>query len=667
MAHDRIMGGVPASKNGSSCLTVYLGDLRYYTAGTCFPLGLGFLVAYVRQQLGRAVDIHMFIEPGELIDAIRNSPPDILGLANYTWNRNINTQVLSCAKSVSPRIMTLMGGPCFARDDRPWLESFFSRNADLDFYIAGSGELALEEVLRLALAAGGMVESVKEGAFPGLFYREGREIREGARMVAALSARHKDLDIFPSPYLSGTLDKFFSYRNLGPMIETVRGCPYACTFCCWGSRLLNKVSAFSLDRVKAELDYIAERSVNCRRLYFGDANFGLLAQDEEVARYLRDIRTKTGWPDDVYLYLAKNSGQRVINIAQLLRGMTKVSLARQSMSDNVLVNTKRANLSDEDFARVQEELGESQIESMVEIIYPLPGETRTSFIDGMNQIFSLSDPENTEIRLYPTELLPGSEMASTESRQRFGLKTGWRKLSGALGRFSGVSACEYQEIVVATNDFSMADQAYVRKLHFLFTLFLTYRLFEPVTLLFTSHHKGGGIMALINPVTEGMSADAELSTLMSAFERDTMGEFIFGEQPPADGTNRPVDGETGGDATAAKEQKRYNIYYALKLYYGNGGQWRISLFRLMRGLLIDRLGISADKADEAIAAMAENLVDYPSLVSEGHPGELINHPAVAAFLAESGRSDVVNTLYSLYSAVTGGHLDRMVLKRPFVS
>jgi radical SAM superfamily enzyme YgiQ (UPF0313 family) len=72
------------------------------------------------------------------------------------------------------------------------------------------------------------------------------------------------------------MDKFFD-GILSPMMETNRGCPFSCTFCHEGNALISKVNKFSLDRVKAELDYIAaavERAPNfISNLMFADPNF----------------------------------------------------------------------------------------------------------------------------------------------------------------------------------------------------------------------------------------------------------------------------------------------------------------------------------------------------------------------------------------------------------
>ena len=651
-----------------TALKVYLGDLRYFTGGTCFPLGIGYLAAYAAKELGTAVDIRLFIDPDKLATAIREAPPDLLGLANYSWNRNINTQFAALAKSVNPATVTLMGGPCFARDDKEWLNRYFRRNPTLDFYIAGAGEFAFVELLRLMAGQTDRQEEIRRGAFPGLFFKDGDVVREGTRVVEALTIRRRELDEIPSPYLTGLMDEFFQVKNLGPMIETVRGCPYACTFCCWGSRLLNKVSAFSVERVKAELDYIVQHATNCRRLFFGDANFGLLERDVEVARHLHTLKGERQWPDDVYLYFSKNSGARVIEVARLLRGMTKVSLARQSMTKSVLANTKRANLDDESYARIQAELGENQVESMVEIIYPLPGETRQSFIEGMDRIFRSIDPSRTEIRLYPTELLPGSEMATSESRRKFGLKTGWRKLWGQAGTFGSVTACEYQEIVVSTDCFSLDDQAYVRKLHFFFTIFLTYRLYDAATQLYTRVLGDLGIMALIERLVQATATSPVLAPMFARFERDTAGEFLFTDEPPADGSPPKMARDDDGNlAGAVSEQKRHNIHYALELLYGENGALRATFGQALAETLVE-LGADARDAAAALAAVEARVIDFPALAARAvsgdrtPPAELNGHAGVHAFLSEY-RADVIGTLYGLYSAVAAGHLDNLVLRR----
>jgi len=637
----------------SQIFSIYLADLRYSVGGSSFPLGIGYLASYVEKILPGRCQITLFIDPEKLTAAIRHNPPDLVGLANYSWNRNINTQLTQFTKSIDPNIVTVMGGPCFARDDQDWLVGFFARNNNLDFYLSGAGEFGFAELVRNALESyENRNTHIRAGAFPGLFYRDGNSITEGNIQVPNVVARRRDLDEIPSPYLTGLMDEFFEQENLGPLIETVRGCPYACTFCCWGSRLLNKVSMFSLERVKAELDYIAARATKCRRLFFGDANFGIIERDVDVAKHLVTVRGERHWPDDVYMYFAKNSGDRVVKIASLLKNMTRVSMARQSMNVEVLANTKRTNLSDEAYARIQDELGANDVESMVEFIYPLPGETRSSFIEGLQSLFSQIDPIHTEIRFYPTELLPGSEMATTASREKFGLISGWRRLSGQTGEFDGFTAGEYQEIVVATDSFSMADQSYIRNLHFLMALFLTYGLYSPFIKLHLEKNSASSIVAMFDRIMQSLSDDTKLSTFIKAFEDDSRREFSFDGEPAPDGQ----------DVSGAPNQKRYNIYYILKLWFADEGRYRQAFHSLLSKTAIEYFGISADEVSSAIEEVERNIIDYDKIAAERltAPEYAGKHPAIKVF-SQSPEEDTVNRLYKLYSEIGAGHLERIVL------
>ena len=73
-------------------LNIYLADLvhDFRPNHFCTPLGVGFVAEYVRSIYGPEVDIRLFKSPGALIEALKESPPDMVGLSNYSWNYEIN-------------------------------------------------------------------------------------------------------------------------------------------------------------------------------------------------------------------------------------------------------------------------------------------------------------------------------------------------------------------------------------------------------------------------------------------------------------------------------------------------------------------------------------------------------------------------------------------------
>ena len=82
-------------------LKIYLGDLTYDTISIsteAIPLSIGYIAAYCNKIHHSKVEITLFKYIEEIEKAIIHSPPDILGLSNYTWNYNIGLEMFKLAK-----------------------------------------------------------------------------------------------------------------------------------------------------------------------------------------------------------------------------------------------------------------------------------------------------------------------------------------------------------------------------------------------------------------------------------------------------------------------------------------------------------------------------------------------------------------------------------------
>jgi len=102
------------------------------------------------------------------------------------------------------------------------------------------------------------------GKVAGLAYREGNDIR-----TSPLDCEPKELDHYPSPYLTGTIE--VDKNDKGAFFQTTRGCPFRCGYCAWDRKF--SFAEFSLDRVKAEINYFKE--ANAEALFCVDATFNL--------------------------------------------------------------------------------------------------------------------------------------------------------------------------------------------------------------------------------------------------------------------------------------------------------------------------------------------------------------------------------------------------------
>ena len=78
-------------------VTVYLVDLchnQFGLARSSISLGIGTIGAYLIKKFGAKVNIRLFTVYDDLIDAFREKQPDIIGLANFGWNENLNVKIL---------------------------------------------------------------------------------------------------------------------------------------------------------------------------------------------------------------------------------------------------------------------------------------------------------------------------------------------------------------------------------------------------------------------------------------------------------------------------------------------------------------------------------------------------------------------------------------------
>ncbi len=166
------------------------------------------------------------------------------------------------------------------------------------------------------------INKIKEKEIDGVYFYKSGKVFMGGKV-----SRIKNLDEIPSPYLTGLLDKFFE-KNLIPIIETNRGCPYQCTFCCQGFSSFHQMHFFSMERVKSELEYISKHVKNTHILNLADSNFGIVERDMEIAKFISELNKRTGYPHVVSCNLAKNQ-PKIYELSKILNTLIVVSTDRK--------------------------------------------------------------------------------------------------------------------------------------------------------------------------------------------------------------------------------------------------------------------------------------------------------------------------------------------------
>jgi radical SAM superfamily enzyme YgiQ (UPF0313 family) len=539
----------PAIARTGAPLTIYLGDLTYTTlslATDAFPLNVGFIAAYAKKCYGNDVDVRLFKYIPDLEQALAEKPPHILGLSNYPWNFNLGLEFFRMAREISPATIRVMGGPNFSLEDEP-RKQFIRQHPEIDFYAYLEGEEAFANLIARAMETGVSRERMKSAPIDGFIHGLG----DSEVMCGGVLPRRRELDEIPSPYLTGLMDKFFD-GVLSPMMETNRGCPFSCTFCHEGNSLISKVNQFSLERVKAELDYIAaavERAPNfISNLMFADPNFAMYERDYEIVEHIEKLQQKYNWPRSIFASTGKNKKERIAKALRKLNGSMSMWLSVQSMDPVVLKEIQRENISTSQMLALSNVYQEFGLPTLSELILGLPGDSYERHVK------SLSDVVEAGIDIidtYTCMLLMGTKLNTAWSRATYDIGSHFRILPRDFARLAnGRIAVEIEEVISSTNTMSFEDYQEARKLHFMVAVVYNGGGFAPL-LRFLRYKKSPIINFLQRLLAEMHTAPASVQQIFQSFTRHTKEELWESEEDLrayvyADGNyDRMLNGEIG--------------------------------------------------------------------------------------------------------------------------
>jgi hypothetical protein len=427
------------------------------TTFQALPLAAGVLVATARADPAmRDASFEIRTERCDP-DRVRYESPDVLAFSTYVWNERYSLEIARRAKALKPRALVVFGGPSVPR--RPERAArFFADHPYVDALVLGEGELAFRDILR-----GAPLSEIPGLALPG--------------GLTSTRPRIEDLAQTASPYLDGT----FAAMPAGAaaVLETNRGCPFACTFCDWGQAIASKVHEMPRARLSAELEFIAARRIPY--LYLVDANFGIRRRDVEIIREIGEIKARTGFPQYVFFHLTKNATERHLEVVLALREAgigTHLALSAQDFEPHVLHAVKRENIKLERALELRRICHEKAIPTFNELILGLPGQTYDSFARSMAK--AITPWPLDAFQLYLARMIENAEMSSPEDRARFGIETR-SVLVASFQRASSVDPVpEMEEVVVGTRAMPVAQWRRAFKFGFLLAAAHNLRLLDVV-------------------------------------------------------------------------------------------------------------------------------------------------------------------------------------------
>ncbi len=396
---------------------VYLVQFGSGTSINLLPLAAGMLYSRARRDalIQRSLRLQeiVFLRPDNPYDLIaRFQDVAVVGFSCFLWNTRLSLDIAQGIKARFPHALIVFGGPAVPNEGDE-AQDFLRRYPFVDVIARGEGEEVFVDLCHHYLGEKDLPD------IPGVVFRNA-----GGDGLVATRPGMPDFPALPSPFLDGTFDDFYAkYGDVlsGIIWETNRGCPYSCSFCTWGNYDFHKVRRKPLDVIEREVAWIGRFGIGY--IAMSDANFGILKEDVVIAELLAESKRKFGCPDFISVSWAKNSSKKVLRIADILSDAGigfRITLSLQSLHEPVLKKINRSNIKLGSYREIKENYRKRRLYSYTELILALPGESKESFLEGMDR--SLSDSVYDQLYVYPCLLFPNTELARRESRERFGIE-----------------------------------------------------------------------------------------------------------------------------------------------------------------------------------------------------------------------------------------------------
>ena len=417
---------------------------------TYFPIASGLLHCYA--ETFKDIRAHYQFEPYIFY---RDSPevllskyqsPAVAAFSVSMWNENLSLVVARLVKQKYPNCLIVCGGPSIPFE----AEHYLKENDFIDVVCRGEGEKVFAQILQRYIVTDQFSD------IPGISYRckKTNTIVKNEDNIEIT----KNLDEFPSPYTTGKYDHLFlEYPEIEfqAIMETNRGCPFSCSFCFWGQGgLSTKFRYFSPEYVKQVITWCGDKKI--KYIFNADSNFGMLNRDQEIAQIIVDVKKKFGYPQKFRTCYGKNTDAKIFKIGNLFHehGLEKgVTLARQSNNKETLKHINRSNIKLSTFDTLQTLYSERGIPIYSEMILGLPGETKESWIQGLEDLMEVAPKNQTFIHL--CQILPNTEMAAPDYRKQHAIKSVRIPLELIHCSTNSESfSIEYEEVTIGTNKMS---------------------------------------------------------------------------------------------------------------------------------------------------------------------------------------------------------------------
>lgn len=341
--------------------------------------------AFARSRIKSTHRQSFVTDADEVLSRLLERRPAIVGFSCYLWSTEASIRLAGQIKSLLPETQIVLGGP----DVGPRADTLLRQHPAIDVIINGDGEEPFLQIVRGHLAGTPAdFAVVPQAVFRGA---DGGIARGATERPADLSRLTGVCDPLP------TVDEIRRWSSPYVPYETMRGCPYPCSFCMYGKTPANKKD---VSVVVAELREMLGRGLPVELI---DPTF--TTYEKRAKEILRGLARPA---DGGTLWFEAYPDSIDDEMVDLMVGahVTGVEMGFQTLSAAGLDAVDRPQRQDR-FERAVRLLSAAGIHFWVDVIYGLPLTTRDDFVAGMDYLFSIGVRSIDAYRLLG---LPGSPM-----------------------------------------------------------------------------------------------------------------------------------------------------------------------------------------------------------------------------------------------------------------
>lgn len=504
-------------------MRIALLDLNHITRGVhnnTVPLGLGLIATYFRRKLDSEFEVKIFKDAGKAIKILKTWKPNVIGIAQYSWNSELNLFVCRLIKQSNPECLIVAGGPNLDGKDSEKIK-FFKDNNFVDICVGYDGEIPFAQIIRLLLS-GKDSDSIRKAKVAGTYSFD--RINNVILSSKDKAPRLDSLDVFGPVYTNGQFDEFLD-DGFHPFLQTHRGCPFTCAFCHTSDPYYSRMLFLSPEIFRQDMEYLGKRFSGRHDviLYMANTNMSLFEQDFLIAGIIRQTQEKYDWPRIIRVNSGKDT-KKLLKMLSIIKFQPGIAL--QTLTPRVLKNIGRINIPFNEFVSFQREvLRKTGENSATELILCLPEETKESFLTTLRQVLS-SGVQNVVI--YTLMNLKGTMLSLPEVAKKYGYVIRHRVVPRQFSLIEGKMILDTEEVVVGTDTMPFADYLELRGIAFTVTSFFGSAELMPLRRLLVEYDLD--LSEWVFGIHGNLACHETLKVLYEAFMRDTRDELFVDRQ-----------------------------------------------------------------------------------------------------------------------------------------